>query len=167
MADIWRDVCDPSNPHDRDVQTCLDACQRIYEVLECEDYLLPPSDQADFERAIDDLLLSYRALNVEARDSDTNRWHEVPKHHYLQHLALMSKFMNPRFGWCYPDEDFMRIMKAALNTNRVVNPSYLCNANSQAIGEKSIIGTAAVDVARKIVERWTTGILVRLDPEIL
>ena len=111
MADIWRDVCDPSNPHDRDVQTCLDACQRIYEVLECEDYLLPPSDQADFERAIDDLLLSYRALNVEARDSDTKRWHEVPKHHYLQHLALMSKFMNPRFGWCYPDEDFMRIMK--------------------------------------------------------
>ena len=39
-------------------------------------------------------------------------FHEVPKFHYVWHIILQSLIANPRFNWTYPDEDFMRILKA-------------------------------------------------------
>ena len=82
------------------------------EALEETGYVLSGEAQADFERCGNEFLVFYRALHIEAKNTNTKRWHETPKFHYLQHIIALSRYMSPRQGWCYPDEDFMRIMKA-------------------------------------------------------
>ena len=47
-------------------------------------------------------------------------WHEVPKFHYVWHIIFQSRIANPRFNWCYPDEDFMRVLKARLLLNAYI-----------------------------------------------
>ena len=87
----------------------------VYDILDrCRDYTLSDEDSESFQTSIDTVLVRYRALNIEARDSNLKRWNEVPKHHFAYHLAEWASWRIPRLGWCYPDEDFMRIMKACL-----------------------------------------------------
>ena len=33
------------------------------------------------------------------------------KSHYLAHIALSSRYINPRLAWCYAGEDFMQKVK--------------------------------------------------------
>ena len=142
--DIWNDVADFSYPYDRDVRGVLESVNGMYTVLQCRDYLLPPDQQARFENHVDRLLLTYRSLHIHAQTSAPPKrmFHEVPKFHWLQHIKLQSRFVNPRLSWCYADEDFMGIMKK--------------------MSMKCLAGTAATKVAAKIVERWVSGICVRL-----
>ena len=111
IADIWSDVCSDST-HDQDVKAMLHALAGMGEALEETGYVLSGEAQADFERCGNEFLVFYRALHIEAKNTNTKRWHETPKFHYLQHIIALSRYMSPRQGWCYPDEDFMRIMKA-------------------------------------------------------
>ena len=48
-------------------------------------------------------------------------FHEVPKFHYVWHIIFQSRIANPRFNWTYPDEDFMRILKARFFFNSCIN----------------------------------------------
>ena len=109
LCSIWRDVCSGSD-HDQDVLGMLVALEGMTDGLDSTEYNLP--DQAAFETNVNLFLVNYRALHLEARARGLVRWHEVPKFNYFQHIAILSRFMNPRLGWCYPDEDFMRIIKA-------------------------------------------------------
>ena len=88
----------------------LVALEGMTEALQSTEYNLP--NQPKFEEDIRLFLVYYRCLHTEARERGVVRWHEVPKFHYLQHIAIFSRVMNPRLAWCYPDEDFMRIVKA-------------------------------------------------------
>ena len=90
----------------------IDSLSSFYEKLECSDFVLSEADQEEFEGHIEAMLHHYRILHLEAKDAGQNRWHEVPKFHYLWHIGLQSRWSNPRWNWCYPDEDFMRILKA-------------------------------------------------------
>ena len=110
IADIWEERCSGS-VHGQDVRHMLNALAQMCEALDCPDYVLPPETQATFEESATDFLHFYRSLHTEARDNGVKRWHEVPKFHFLQHIITLNRYMNPRHGWCYPDEDFMRIMK--------------------------------------------------------
>ena len=88
----------------------LVALEGMTEALGSTDYNLP--DQPAFETNVRLFLVNYRAPHMEARERNVVRWQETPKFHYLQHIAILSRVMNPRLAWCYPDEDFMRIIKA-------------------------------------------------------
>ena len=50
---------------------------------------------------------------------------EVPKFHYLAHIALLSVLANPRMHWCYMDEDFMKLMKAIAEKCTSGTPSHM------------------------------------------
>lgn len=143
MASIWGDVCDSDgSQHDKHVLVVLRSLAEFYALLDGPDYRLPARDQASLETCIAQVLGHYRALSHEAILNGVNRWHEVPKHHYLWHIGLQSRLANPRWAWCYPDEDFMRIIKL--------------------IGGKCLSGTATTKVAPKVVEKWLVGSLWRL-----
>lgn len=114
IASVWRDLHRSAVAHDRDVMHVLDCLEEFYDILDSESYAFEASDQAKFEGLLDEMLTAYHALNMEAVSLGQRRWHEVPKHHYAQHVGLQSRYYNPRWGWCYPDEDFMRILKAAV-----------------------------------------------------
>ena len=73
--------------------------------MDVDTYAFDPADQAEFESLVGEMLEAYRSLNLEARELGLRRWHEIPKHHFSQHIGLQSRYYNPRWGWCYPDED--------------------------------------------------------------
>ena len=110
VASIWEDIYDRHSDHDRDVLAVLQSLEAIYELLDVTDYVLSPEQKRKFLDMTWMFTLRYRALRAAAGDS--RRWNEVPKFHYLWHLAFDAQLTNPRFALCYPDEDFMRIMKA-------------------------------------------------------
>ena len=58
-------------------------------------------------------------------------------------MGLAAAFGNPRFYWCYRDEDFMRVLKL--------------------IAEKSLAGTNATLVGMKIIEKILLGMVARLN----
>ncbi len=61
----------------------------------------------------------------------------MPKFHYGQHTSICVEFGNPRFYWCYMDEDFMKLVKA--------------------IAERSLAGSSPTIVAGKIVQKSILG----------
>ena len=140
MSTIWANVCDRSG-HDAHVLAVLQHLERFYNILDTPGYCMPAADQTSFEQSVAKILRHYRALCLAAVADGVNRWHEVPKFHYLWHIAQQSRVVNPRWSWCYPDEDFMRVVKL--------------------IGQKCMDGTATTKVAGKVVEKWLVGILWR------
>ena len=61
----------------------------------------------------------------------------MPKFHYGQHVSILASAGNPRVYWCYPDEDFMRIVKL--------------------VAEKCLAGSPPTLVAQKIVRKMLLG----------
>eukprot|EP00974_Lingulodinium_polyedra_P049958 4804866-Lingulodinium_polyedra.AAC.1 len=131
--------------HDRLVLVVVEGLMEFYQSLECKDYCLPPPAQAALEDSVAKVLHGYRALSHASAQEGLLRWHETPKHHYMQHTVLQSRVANPRWAWCYPDEDFMRIVKK--------------------IGGKCLAGTAATKVVPKLIQKWQLGILCRVARE--
>ena len=109
VANIFIDLCDHTKARGRDMLAALDTLKGIYGLLESTDYVLSADQQARFLSLVWEFLVSYRCLR--AGSGDTKLLNETPKFHYLWHVAQDAQNSNPRFGWCYPDEDYMRICK--------------------------------------------------------
>ena len=60
-----------------------------------------------FQNAGKSFLKSYRWLAAYNKARDRKVYNVVPKFHYLYHLLQQSKYLNPRFCWCYGDEDLV------------------------------------------------------------
>ena len=44
--------------------------------------------------------------------------------HYMLHIAEISAYINPRMGWCYSGEDYMKKMKTLVQgSHRGTNPA--------------------------------------------
>ena len=144
VASIWRDVHNRLSRHDRDVLSLLEALTSFYSALDCLDYVFPPETQRKFQEDIDSMLVDYRALNLEARNSTPPvlRWKETPEFRWLNHVGGQSQYYNPRWGWNYPEESFMQTIKN--------------------IGYKCVSGTPITKVMAKIVQKWSWGIAIRM-----
>ena len=70
------------------------------------------AEKEKLRQCVEGLLTSYRALRNQA--GERLLWNETPKFHDLWHVLSTAQHTNPRWQWCYPDEDFMRIVKARL-----------------------------------------------------
>ena len=64
------------------------------------------------------------------------------KCHYLAHIALRVRFLNPRKGWCYTGEDFMQQIKR--------------------VAAASCKGNKIYRVGNKIIEKYCWGMHFRL-----
>ena len=143
VASIWAEVMDSACQHDRDVHRVLQNLAEFYDVMSSPDYCLSAADRRKLEICINGISRSYRFLQNEAIAADRNRWHEVNKHHTMQHILQHAQFSNPRFSWCYPDEDFMRIVKK--------------------IAERCMSATPAFQIVPKLVQKWLFGFVWRLE----
>ncbi len=105
--------------------------------------MLPPDVQGRFASSTAKVLRHYNALSSLARAEGRGRtWHQVPKFHFMQHLALQARVQNPKFSWTYIDEDFMGIMRDIASS---------CSA-----------GTALGRVVSKVCEKWRLGVGLRV-----
>ena len=83
-------------------------------------------------------LMHYNALSAWAsRNGHGHMWHQVPKFHFLAHVALHSRIANPRLSWTYTDEAFMGIVKK--------------------IVESCVSGTSPTRIVSKLCKKWLLG----------
>ena len=136
---------EPTNANDTTILQLLQSLANYYTILGCKEYALPRRDQRRFARSIWNMLRLYSRMSEWAISQRPVRmmWNEVPKFHYLAHIALLSVLANPRMHWCYMDEDFMKLMKA--------------------IAEKCTSGTPSHMVFTKIAGKWGFGVSHRMN----
>ncbi|OLP93413.1 hypothetical protein AK812_SmicGene24693 [Symbiodinium microadriaticum] len=84
---------------------------RLEELLDLHKYAyrFPPKDAANFRDSMNGFLLLQSQLCQHFADHDPQLFRLTEKSHFLQHLAMEAKFVNPRLIWCFSGEDFQRI----------------------------------------------------------
>jgi hypothetical protein len=93
-------------------QLRLAVCQllvRFYDILECEDMFLSEQSKAELPKLSLQLCNIYDRLAKEAIAANRRAWKLAPKFHLFLHLCEWQaiRYGNPRFWWCYPDEDLV------------------------------------------------------------
>ena len=132
------------NPEHGLMLECLEGAEAyLVAVSQCDAVVPPPPVSQHMKASIDRMLRAYAALSYRAIEGDRKRWGLVPKHHFMAHLGIFCKFMNPRLSWTYGDEDFMSVIKR------------LVEANSH--------GTPPHKVGKKIFTKWLVAWDLRAD----
>ena len=76
---------------------------------------LPPVAAAEFEDCVFVFLGAFTALAQHYMTLPIGQrlklFNITIKAHYLAHAGLLAKYQNPRLGWCYSGEDYMKHMK--------------------------------------------------------
>ena len=107
----------------------LSSCSRHCTDLECE--------QA--EEILLAFMVNYKFLQLH-RPTDF-MWHTVPKFHTSKHLAASFKLGNPKFSWCFRNEDFC---------GRMATMGHSCS-----------FGTKSLALSTKITEKYRLLMFIR------
>ena len=79
-------------------------------------YILPPLAQEQFEKCTQ----VFNPLNAALRHhfgSEQMLFHRTIKQHYVLHLGLISRYINPCFGLCYKGEDMFHRVRNSVCSN--------------------------------------------------
>ena len=84
---------------------------RFYDLLEEKSMHLSTAAQSEFVNVGNLFGAMYARLSTMCFDIGLKMWKLSPKHHLFVHLCCDQITMgNPRYWWCYGDEDLVRIM---------------------------------------------------------
>jgi hypothetical protein len=124
----------PDNKQHKEVKLMLDICNSIEAVLDkhATSYRLPDGDAKMFEQACWDFVALDTALANFYHPQHILLFNFTPKFHYILHIGLVSRYINPRLGWCYSGEDFMQKIK------QIVQASH-SGAGPQTVVSKAIL----------------------------
>jgi len=144
MLRAFQEIADNNNvDHGIILEALWGAADYIRAVADCDDFV-PPADVQDLmRRSITRFLQAYAALSYRAMENEKVRWGLVPKHHFAEHLAIFTRWVNPKVSWTYADEDYMSTIQR------------LVEANSR--------GTPPHGVAVKVVAKWLVAWDLRQD----
>ena len=87
---------------------CVHYLNAYYKVCDASGMYLTSEQHDTCFDAVEKCLVFYGALARNAAYDKKFKWITVNKHHFWFHVAQYSKYMNPRWLWCYQAEDFMR-----------------------------------------------------------
>jgi len=123
IQDIWEDWHDPDSSFEVHMLRLLRALASMNACLECQTYRLPRRVAAQFRESCSSALQHYNVLSSRASEFGRGMsWHQVPKFHVMEHIAVQASFQNPRWSWTYVDEDFMGILKDIVESCSVATP---------------------------------------------
>lgn len=89
-------------------------------------FFLTPEEHAVTLEKAEQFFDNYAWLNNWAREEGKPLFHIVIKFHTLLHLIQGSKFLNPRFVWCFKSEDFVgKISRLAHSVSMAVRSTRL------------------------------------------
>ena len=128
LLHAFQKVCgDGSNSEEKLMIAMLEAAIKVEKILDdhAGDFRLPPDAQKVFEHSI----MLFHQANTSL---GTNFFHprgvglfnHVVKYHYAMHIALISRYINPRVGWCYAGEDFMHTVKILSQSSQRGTPPH-------------------------------------------
>jgi hypothetical protein len=122
------------SPKWKHILRLMTAQSNMYNILYMSGIVMTAEQYNIFQQSIKMFLLSYTWLGRQSVQESTLRWSMIPKHHYLGHIMQTSRFLNPRFTWCYGGEDLVGKIS--------------CLAHS------CVAGTSSVDVQSKVLAKY-------------
>ena len=141
---IFESVARPGSEVDGNIANLLTSLELYYQTLLAHNSVaLPDNAQQRMEVSLVNVARYYATLQAWAATQDPvlNRWGETIKLHFSIHLALQSRYSNPKLAWTYMDEDFMGLVKR--------------------IGEACASGTEAQAIVSKLIGQYCVGMDVR------
>ena len=132
---VWTGVMDASNTQHKQIKLCLEVVVKMESMLDTysDDYRFPPDAAAEWERCT----VAFVQLNTALGQYYHPRlpmkvFHFTIKYHYMLHIGLIGRYMNPRLGWCYAGEDFMKRCKSIVQACQDGSPAHLVAAKATA-----------------------------------
>lgn len=110
--DLCTEFCDPTNAEDATMTALCSLLARFYEILHNESFWLSDAAKAEIPRLGQTFAMLYTQLSRQFVTERRRGWKLTPKHHLWEHLTQHQApvFGNPRFYWCYADEDLVGLM---------------------------------------------------------
>ena len=137
ITEVCRTIHDGSD-HDEHRLRCLEHLANFYRIIKAAGIMLSDQEAIDVKEAIDWHLLHYNWLNQWAVSNNFRLYVIQFKHHNLWHIADHAKFLNPRFIWCYPFEDFVGILIISAR-------NCMAGSHMRIVGRKVIENSVLVD----------------------
>ena len=113
---VWNKHFHPGNREHRLVRLALQASVGIEDVLDVAqgDFVLGDAAANALREHCFNLMALATCLGNLYHPRHVKLFHYTIKCHYILHLGLMAKELNPRLGWCYAGEDWMQKAKVLL-----------------------------------------------------
>ena len=113
ILEIWREFKRPGHVDDKRIEDMLvaqDAFEQILHAYKYEPFL--PRDKAEeLLEHVNEILRIWSLLANSVDERHAVLWPTRPSLHYLFHLGLRARFLNPRVGNCMLDESYLKICK--------------------------------------------------------
>ena len=140
IAEIFEPLAHASDT-DKLIVEVLNSLTTYYNCVECKDHTLPRLTQRRLDSSVWTAARCCNALQSWALRCGFRRWGIRIKQHMSMHIALQSRYCNPRKSWTYMDEDFMHLLKV--------------------VGESCTKGTATQRIVARACERYALGYDIR------
>ena len=127
LLHCWNKWMDRTDKQHKQVRLMLQMVEKIEGVLEDNksDYKLPDDVYAEFRKSCQGLVQINATLGHHYHSQKMMLFHCTIKWHYVLHLALLSRYENPRFGSCYTGECMMQVAKTLVQSCHLGSPPHL------------------------------------------
>ena len=85
----------------------LQNLERFYAIMESYGHVIPVEPAEELFEVVHRCCVHYACLASDAAERGLKLFKITPKFHFWLHIAWMARYVNPRFAWCYADEDFV------------------------------------------------------------
>lgn len=107
LLKVCLDALDPDNPVHSNIIKALEGLVGLVQTFDNAGMYLDTGEYLLALRKAEVFLEHYDWLHEWALAENRKLFHVVVKHHTFEHLVQNSKYLNPRFHWCFKSEDFV------------------------------------------------------------
>ena len=113
LLHVWEEHCDKRVVQHVQITLLLQRSMDMGNILSSnkDEVVLPVSDRSHFKKVGFQYLVLFNALGNHYTSVGKKLFNVTIKAHYVAHSILQAEYINPRLGWCYAGEDFMRVSK--------------------------------------------------------
>ena len=137
LLSVFQEYMDPHHEAEPAMALSLEFLIDFHDVMSCTRPFLTHLEQQKVKDSISNSILCYNLCTDWAKTENLCRFNQVPKFHFFQHIAVMCRFFNPRWGWTYGDESYLQIVKI--------------------IGQSSLSALIATNAGNKILRKYRVG----------
>ena len=114
----------PGDEQHKLVLLLLKLAARIESIMDVnkDEYVLSPVVAEDWKKTCQAFVLANAKLGHYYHPRKIMLFHFTIKFHYLCHIALLGRRLNPRVAWCYCGENMMQVCKAIVQSSHLGSP---------------------------------------------
>jgi hypothetical protein len=117
LLQVFRANCDNTQRSHRQCLMALQYSVRMEQLVDenASVYVWPAAVAEEFASAAHNLLALQTALAQHYHPQGVLLFSTTIKSHYLLHVAMLSRHLNPRLAWCYAGEDLMHRVRVLVS----------------------------------------------------